>query len=314
MKLHYNVELFNDLCGITAVNVGIPSSAIKRDYFIVMLLQNLNQSEYKSQCVFKGGTSLSKAYPGSINRFSEDIDLTYVAREELSSRQYDKKLKDIEKIMTKGMMVEKINEERNDRNKSSFVWDKNYGRDETRIKLEIGSQVRPDPYEEKPIKTYIQEYLESINQYEIIHEYELEDVYINVLNIERTFIDKIMSVKRHAICGTLEMKVRHIYDVVMLFQRNDIQEFLLNKNELKRLIKMTKETDSYYLQKRNTLNQYNPMEKYSFNLWENCFDLKIQNRYENLHIDLLYTNEKQDFNLAKTIFLKISHILDEIEE
>lgn len=43
-----------------------------------MKLQKLEQSEYADQCVFKGGTSLSKCCPGSIERFSEDIDLTFL--------------------------------------------------------------------------------------------------------------------------------------------------------------------------------------------------------------------------------------------
>lgn len=63
------------------------------------------------------------------------------------------------------------------------------------------------------VKTYIQEFLESRSFMEDIARFGLETVEINTLNIERTFIDKIMSIKRHAICGTLGHKVRHIYDV-----------------------------------------------------------------------------------------------------
>ena len=55
-----------------------------------------------------------------------------------------------------------------------------------------------------------------------------------------------MAVKRHAICGNLRSKVRHIYDVTKLFQLEEIKDFLSNKDELKRLIKLTKETDSIY--------------------------------------------------------------------
>lgn len=70
--------------------------------------------------------------------------------------------------------------------------------------------------------------------------FELSPVEINTLNIERTFIDKIMSVKRHAICGTLDRKVRHIYDVVRLFQMPEIQSFLAETEELKRLVRLRK--------------------------------------------------------------------------
>ena len=42
-------------------------------------LKTLFSSELGEHLVFKGGTSLSKAY-GVIQRFSEDVDLTYDIR------------------------------------------------------------------------------------------------------------------------------------------------------------------------------------------------------------------------------------------
>lgn len=66
-------------------------------------------------CVFKGGTSLSKCYPGSINRFSEDIDLTFVPNEEMSPGQYDKMLKKVEAAIIGSAFHEKIIGDRNHR-------------------------------------------------------------------------------------------------------------------------------------------------------------------------------------------------------
>ena len=60
-----------------------------------------------------------------------------------------------------------------------------------------------------------------------------------------------MSVKRHAICGSLGMKVRHIYDVVILFEMDAIRDFLQKKDEVKEIVSKTKYTDSYYLEKRD---------------------------------------------------------------
>ena len=48
---------------------------VEKDYWVCILLDHLfNYSAYKDCFVFKGGTSLSKAYH-AIERFSEDIDL-----------------------------------------------------------------------------------------------------------------------------------------------------------------------------------------------------------------------------------------------
>lgn len=100
-----------------------------------------------------------------------------------------------------------------------------------------------------------------------------------------------MSVKRHALCGTLNSKVRHIYDVTRLYELNEIKTFLKNKDELKKIIKLTKETDSFYLKKRNIPNDYNPKGPYNFESFKIYFSNEIKIIYENMHNDLLYTNE-----------------------
>lgn len=312
MKLNNNKKEFQELITLTARWRNIPEDAVKRDYFIIMMLNQLAQSQYADSCVFKGGTSLSKAYPGSIERFSEDIDLTYIPDEELTNKQYSRKLKQIEKIMSEDAALYKIEDERNDRNKSSFVsW---ADEPESKIKLEIGSSVRPDPYEKRTIKTYIQEYLEYMGNNEVILEYELSPVTINTLCIERTFIDKVMAVKRHACCDTLQSKVRHIYDVTRLYSMPEIQDFLQDKTELKRLLSLTKDTDSFYLEKRGIAKEYNPKGKFDFSSWEIYFDKNIQKRYEELHRDLLYTDEKQNFSDAINVFYELNEIFAEIGE
>lgn len=310
MKLHTFPEEFRELITVVANEKHISESAVERDYYIVMMLKALADSPYAEQCVFKGGTSLSKCYPGSIDRFSEDIDLTFLGME-LSNKACDKAIKKIEAVMSAGAQTEKILQERSDRSKSMYVW---FASPEDRVKLEIGSTVRPDPYSKKTVKTYIHEFLEERGFIEDTAKFELCPVEINTLNIERTFIDKIMSVKRHAICGTLERKVRHIYDVVRLYQMPEIQAFLAETEELKRLVRLTKDTDSFYIGRRNISAEYDPTGPYNFPVWQNHFDASIRSTYETLHQTLLYTDEKQDFNVALTTFQKISELLSAIDE
>lgn len=312
MKLHKNKEEFLELISIVAPWIGVPEEAVKRDYYIVKMLKLLSESEFADTCVFKGGTSLSKCYPGSIERFSEDIDLTYVPTGELSNKQYDRALKKVEKIMSQDGTIEKIDAERNDRNKSAYVFFED--NPSVRIKLEIGSSVRPDPYSKRKLQTYIQDYLEAKGMPEAIREYELSPVEINVLGIERTFIDKVMSVKRHAYSGTLPQKVRHIYDVRRLVEMPEIKALFQDKEELKRIVRLTKETDSFYLEKRGLAAGYDPTTKYAFDEWRHLLGKDVQDRYESLHQDLLYTNEKQNFNEAIEAFESISNILSLIGE
>lgn len=310
MNLHKYKDEFENLCILTGEYFHISETNIKRDYYLVMMLMNLFNSEYANSCVFKGGTSLSKCYKNSINRFSEDIDLTFIPRNEYSNKQYDKVLKRIELIVNNGFKFEKINEERNDRNKSSWVWMEGENKENTKIKFEIGSSINPYPYEKRELKTYIQEYLEITNNLEDIKKYDLQSFTLNVLNIERTFLDKLMAVKRHAICGTLYKKTRHIYDIVMLFKRNEIKRLLNNKEQLNKLLNMVKETDSYYLTKQNISKDYNPLEKYNFNSWKNKFNKDVEINYHNLQKIVFDKDIK--FNLKNDLIVlkQIDDILD----
>ena len=137
-------------------------------------------------------------------------------------------------------------------------------------------------------------------------------VSLNVLDISRTFVDKLMSVKRHAICGSLIFKERHIYDVTRLCALPEIRCFLEDKAELKRLIRLTKETDSYYLEKRGISKEYDPTGLYDFNGWRAYLNDDIRKAYGSLHKELLYTDEKQDFDDALRVFEEIDGILRDI--
>ena len=58
---------------------GRPAHLLEKDVWVVWALAALYGSALGEHLVFKGGTSLSKAY-GVIRRFSEDVDLTYDIR------------------------------------------------------------------------------------------------------------------------------------------------------------------------------------------------------------------------------------------
>ena len=54
---------------------GRPAYLLEKDIWVVWALRTLFDAHMGAPLVFKGGTSLSKAY-GAIRRFSEDVDLT----------------------------------------------------------------------------------------------------------------------------------------------------------------------------------------------------------------------------------------------
>lgn len=66
--------------GVAATASGRPAYLLEKDVWVVWVLQGLSAAPFGKHLVFKGGTSLSKGY-GIIQRFSEDLDLTYDIRE-----------------------------------------------------------------------------------------------------------------------------------------------------------------------------------------------------------------------------------------
>ena len=65
---------------LAASRSGRPAHLLEKDVWVVWSLATLYASDFGQGLVFKGGTSLSKAYK-VIRRFSEDVDLTYDIRE-----------------------------------------------------------------------------------------------------------------------------------------------------------------------------------------------------------------------------------------
>jgi hypothetical protein len=68
-----------DALGVAADQSGRPAHLLEKDVWVVWTLAALYGSPLGEHLVFKGGTSLSKAYR-VIRRFSEDVDLTYDIR------------------------------------------------------------------------------------------------------------------------------------------------------------------------------------------------------------------------------------------
>lgn len=68
-----------DALGVAADRSGRPAHLLEKDVWVVWALSTLYAAPLGEHLVFKGGTSLSKAYQ-VIRRFSEDVDLTYDIR------------------------------------------------------------------------------------------------------------------------------------------------------------------------------------------------------------------------------------------
>lgn len=64
---------------VGASQLGRPAHLLDKDIWVVWALNALFSTPFEQYLVFKGGTSLSKVY-NAIDRFSEDVDVTYDIR------------------------------------------------------------------------------------------------------------------------------------------------------------------------------------------------------------------------------------------
>ncbi|WP_282638650.1 nucleotidyl transferase AbiEii/AbiGii toxin family protein [Sphingobacterium thalpophilum] len=76
--------------------IGLPAFVVEKDWWVCVILKAVFRSKYAGSIIFKGGTSLSKAYH-LIDRFSEDIDLIIdrhlLGFDQLESKSQIKKLR-----------------------------------------------------------------------------------------------------------------------------------------------------------------------------------------------------------------------------
>ena len=84
MLLHKDREQFEAVLNAVSNELGVPVSIVEKDYYVTMILKQLALKA--SGCVFKGGTSLAKCHH-AINRFSEDIDITFSDKLSQGERQ-----------------------------------------------------------------------------------------------------------------------------------------------------------------------------------------------------------------------------------
>ena len=74
MYLHKDRRKLEEYIRAASELSGIGTDIVEKDYYVTLILSRLSKA--MPSVVFKGGTSLSKCFH-IINRFSEDIDITF---------------------------------------------------------------------------------------------------------------------------------------------------------------------------------------------------------------------------------------------
>ena len=189
----------------TAANMGITPALVEKDFWVSWVLKRLYQhDELARLLLFKGGTSLSKAYK-LINRFSEDIDLVLDWRvlkieDPMGERSKTKqeKLNDAIDEQAKEYIRHHLLDliagaldgicqcsiEEADPHVINIQYPGAFSDEYLRpeVRLEIGPLAAWVPFEEKPISCYAAEAFPDV--------FEEAECSVMVVKAERTFWDK----------------------------------------------------------------------------------------------------------------------------
>jgi hypothetical protein len=318
MILHNDKETFNDLIETTARVLLIPAVFIEKDYWVTYILNSLSKSPYKQTAIFKGGTSLSKAYK-IIDRFSEDIDLAIITNG-IDGNAVKSLIKSIEKALLDENFEEKNTPQTSKGSKFRKtvhqypkIIDGDFGHANENLILELNSFAKPHPYISKTISSYIFDFLntQSEEAKKLIADFELEPFEINVLDYKRTFCEKISAVARASfesdeVHSQLKEKIRHFYDIYHLMQEEEIKAFL-NSDDIDSMIQNVREDDQ-----KQFSSDWTNVKLHSTKIFQNINILDELNNYYNSNFKtLVYSETLPNMQDIKAKFEELAKILKE---
>lgn len=195
MYLHEDKELFKEVITNTAVWMNLTIAVVEKDYYVTMILSLL--AKKADTCVFKGGTSLSKGFH-VLNRFSEDIDITF--SEHIGEARRKKLKYNVMKEISKelGMSISNWNKIESDKDYNCYTFQyvplDAYAENSLSegVKVEIVLASYSFPTEKVSIDSYVRQYL-AIDNMNLIDEFGIGLFKMNLQSINRTYIDKVFA-------------------------------------------------------------------------------------------------------------------------
>ena len=223
---------WKEIIETVARELGRSEQMVEKDTIQSMFLFELAKSELPF--VFKGGTSLSKAY-NLIDRFSEDIDLSMNRRPTQSERVKSKEL--IIEIAEKLGLVFSNPEDiksRYDYNKYVFKYDSLFSVIPLEIIIETSYYQSVYPVDKHIVGSFVGRFCLERNIILPVP-FEAAEVMMNVQSVERTFVDKVFAVCDYKIQNMQDRDSRHLYDICKLLREVEMNE------ELDKLIDMVRD-------------------------------------------------------------------------
>ncbi|MGI8597773.1 MAG: nucleotidyl transferase AbiEii/AbiGii toxin family protein [Chitinophagaceae bacterium] len=241
-------NIFNQI----SAGTRMPPFAVEKDWWVVQILSIVFEMEVAKHLVFKGGTSLSKAWK-LIERFSEDIDLA-IDRALFGFGANDLKRKDIDKLRKsagtyvdeeflpefskrikekgfKQVNIELEAGERSDRDRKIIITYPNViaspGYLQPKVQIEFSCRSLMEP-------ATIQSFSSLVDEFYPEAEFSSSPISVKTVNAERTFLEKIFLLHEEfqrplQKVRSGERLSRHLYDVVKLAKAGYTEKALVDQ-------------------------------------------------------------------------------------
>lgn len=210
----------------------LPVADVEKDFWVVELLRSIARPVDDGLLIFKGGTSLSKAYT-IIERFSEDVDVLLAPGADLGIGRRDRLLKDVADRASEDLRLEARLVISTKGIKRNLVYEypaayPDPARLTAGVLLEMGIRGGPEPHESREVSSYLaQAAIErGIDREEFD---EFVPVAILTLRPERTLVEKLALLhdrasRLDADSDSLGGQGRHVYDVYRLLRTESVRD------------------------------------------------------------------------------------------
>ena len=243
MNLHLKPKLFKEFIDNLNARSKIDFDIIEKDYYVCMIIKELSKQQNELQAYFKGGTAVYKILD-TMNRFSEDIDLTVKVIPEQSNTKNRNRLKQSAlgyKLTGLTLLKEKCIDNKGSvtgmyKYNPSYVINTNSLYKAGIIQVEATSFTVSEPYKEYNIEPLIYKLANEGEKKILKEQFEISDFNVNIISLERIFIDKVFAAEFYYIRDMYKDTSKHLYDITVLSKTKDIKNLLENKSELNKLI------------------------------------------------------------------------------
>lgn len=311
MKLHLNKKLFNQSIRATAQRLKIAEIYVEKDYWVTLALYTIFKNPIGVETVFKGGTALSKCF-GLIERFSEDVDLVMIRKEAETNSSMERKVKKPSKVVSPllpEVNVEGLTHKMGMLRKTVHEYPKaftgKFGQVRDVIVLEVSYLGRYEPYHDHGVNSYIGEMMLAVNQPEVAVEYDMFPFVVQVMHVNRTICEKIMSLVRFSYGDNsmqqLKDKIRHTYDIHQLLKMNSMSAFF-NSSDFDEMLKNVAEDDKLSFKTDNEWLDNHPKDALIFSDTEDVWEA-LKSTYVNDFSNLVYGVFPKESDILKTLSL-----------